>query len=153
MVLQGLCSPALIYLIFSTTQIIIDTIKGLYNLAFMKFGVTIVFTLLLNTLCQRGLGVISWFIVFIPFILMTVVVSMLLLMFGLDPITGRKPKAFIQNIDSGEVSNGKKQNKNKRILMPHPVMSNNQRTVLQDQVQRRTKLQKDPLHDELMGDN
>ena len=37
--------------------------------------------------------------------------------------------------------------------MPHPVMSNNQRTVLQDQVQRRTKLQKDPLQDELMGEN
>ena len=51
--------------------------------------VTLVFTILLNFLCKTGLGIISWLIVFIPFILMTVIVTMLLLLFGLDPRTGR----------------------------------------------------------------
>ena len=84
----NLCAPAIIYLIFSITQILIDTFKGLYNTAFMKVIVTIMVTLLLNILCEKGLSVVSWIIVFIPFILMTVIVSMLLYIFGLDVATG-----------------------------------------------------------------
>jgi len=84
----NLSAPAIIYLIFSITQILIDTFKGLYNTAFMKVIVTVMVTLLLNIMCERGLGVVSWIIVFIPFILMTVIVSMLLYIFGLDASTG-----------------------------------------------------------------
>jgi hypothetical protein len=84
----NLCAPAIIYLIFSITQILIDTFKGLYNTAFMKCIVTIMVTLLLNILCEKGLSAVSWIIVFIPFILMTVIVSMLLYIFGLDASTG-----------------------------------------------------------------
>lgn len=84
----NLCAPAIIYLIFSITQILIDTFKGLYNTAFMKIIVTIMVTMLLNIMCEKGLSVVSWIIVFIPFILMTVIVSMLLYVFGLDVATG-----------------------------------------------------------------
>jgi hypothetical protein len=84
----NLCAPAIIYLIFSITQILIDTFKGLYNTAFVKVIVTIMVTLLLNILCEQGLSVVSWIIVFIPFILMTVIVSMILYVFGLDTATG-----------------------------------------------------------------
>ena len=83
-----LCPPAIIYLIFSITQMLIDIFKGLYNTAIMKLIVTIMVTLLLNILCEQGLGVVSWIIVFIPFILMTVLVSMLLYIFGLNTTTG-----------------------------------------------------------------
>jgi hypothetical protein len=83
-----LCPPAIIYLVFSLTQIIIDSIKGLYNTALIKVIVMVMITFLLNILCEGGLGVISWIIVFIPFILMTVIVSMLLYVFGLDAATG-----------------------------------------------------------------
>ena len=95
MVLQQICSPALIYLVFSVTQIVIDTFKGMYNIAFIKLWVALIFTILLNFLCNKGLGIISWIIVFIPFILMTVIVTMLLLMFGLDPLTGRRPRITV----------------------------------------------------------
>ena len=84
----NLCAPAIIYLIFSITQILIDTFKGLYNTAFIKVIVTVMVTLLLNILCEKGLSFVSWIIVFIPFILMTVIVSMLLYIFGLDAATG-----------------------------------------------------------------
>jgi hypothetical protein len=84
-----LCAPALIYLAFSLTQIIIDTFKGLYNTAFFKFIVMIIITILLNALCISGMGIISWIIVFIPFILMSVIVTILLYVFGLDPATGK----------------------------------------------------------------
>ena len=84
----SVCSPAIIYVIFSVTQIIIDLVKGLYNTALVKVIVMLMVTLLLNILCERGLGVISWLIVFIPFILMTVIVTLLLYFFGLNATTG-----------------------------------------------------------------
>lgn len=86
--MENLCAPAIIYLIFSITQILIDTFKGLYNTAFIKVIVATMVTLLLNILCQRGLSVVSWIIVFIPFILMTFIVSILLYIFGLDAAKG-----------------------------------------------------------------
>ena len=97
MILTNLCTPALIYVIFSVTQIIIDTMRGHFNVAFVKFLISIIFTILLNFLCNKGLGIISWFIVFLPFILMTAIVSILLVMFGLDPLTGKK--RITKNID------------------------------------------------------
>ena len=46
--------------------------------------VSAVFTFLLNYLCTLGLGVVSWFIVIIPFILMAMT-GILLFSLGLDP--------------------------------------------------------------------
>ena len=83
-----LCPQALIYVIFSLAQILIDTFKGLYNTAFIKLVIAILVTLLLNGLCDSGLGIISWIIVFIPFILMTFIVAMLLYIFGLKTTIG-----------------------------------------------------------------
>jgi glucan phosphoethanolaminetransferase (alkaline phosphatase superfamily) len=85
----GLCPPAIIYLFFSITQIIIDLFKGLYNTASVKAIVMVIITILLNILCSQGLGVVSWIIVFIPFILMTVIVTLILYAFGLDAATGK----------------------------------------------------------------
>ena len=101
----NLCAPALIYVAFSLTQIIIDTFKGLYNTAFFKIIVMIIITILLNALCQSGMGIISWLIVFIPFIFMSVIVAILLYVFGLDPETGKL------NIECDNCSNTDK-NKN-----------------------------------------
>lgn len=84
----SLCAPALIYVAFSLTQIVIDTFKGLYNTAFFKVIVMVIITILLNALCQSGMGIVSWIIVFIPFIFMSVIVAILLYVFGLDPATG-----------------------------------------------------------------
>jgi hypothetical protein len=83
-----LCIPAIIYLLFSIAQILIDIFTGLYNTAFIKFIIMIIITLLLNILCENGLGIVSWIIVFIPFILMTVIVSILLYVLGLNATTG-----------------------------------------------------------------
>jgi hypothetical protein len=102
----NLCAPAIIYLIFSVTQILIDTFKGLYNTAFMKVIVTGMVTLLLNILCEKGLNVVSWIIVFIPFILMTVIVSMLLYIFGLDAATGSLNYKCDGTISTSNCGNG-----------------------------------------------
>lgn len=89
MLFEEICPPALIYIFFSLVQIVLDFGKGHYNTAFMKIWVSLIFTILLNFLCSKGLGIISWIIVFIPFMLMTLIISLLLFYFGLDPTTGR----------------------------------------------------------------
>ena len=86
---NSLCPPAFIYLVYCAVQMALDVMKGFYNTAFMKLVSAFIFTLLLQYLCQTGLGVVSWIIVFIPFLLMTVIVSVLLLVFGLDPKSGK----------------------------------------------------------------
>ena len=99
MIINNICSPAIIYLGFSLTQIIIDIYKTMYNTAFLKFIVSIIFTIILNILCERNLHIISWIIVFIPFIFMTVITTILLYMFGLDPFFG-KLKYDVQKYDN-----------------------------------------------------
>ena len=89
MLASRLCTPALIYLIFSVAQVLIDTFKGMYNTALIKIILTIVFTFLLNYLCQAGLGILSWIIVFLPFIFYTYMMIILYNIFGID---GAAPK-------------------------------------------------------------
>jgi predicted membrane protein len=105
----SLCAPALIYVAFSLTQIVIDTFKGLYNTAFFKVIVMIIITILLNALCQAGMGIISWIIVFIPFIFMSVIVAILLYVFGLDPATG-KLNIQCNNCDNNQATTKKSGN-------------------------------------------
>ena len=85
---ESLCAPALIFLIFSIIQIFIDIFKTYYNQAFFKFISMILVTLLLNILCKKGLGTIAWMLVFIPFILMTLISVILIIVFGLNPAEG-----------------------------------------------------------------
>jgi len=87
--MNNLCGPVILYLGFSLVQIIIDLFKNLYNTALIKFIVMIILSIVLNMLCETGLSIISWFVVFIPFIFMTVIVTLLLFVFGLDPKKGK----------------------------------------------------------------
>lgn len=115
--LQNLCTPALIYLIFSITQITIDIFRKDYNIALVKFTVAFIFTILLNYLCSSGLGIVSWIIVFIPFILMSVIVSYILTFFGIDPKTKK-----IRILQNGEEL--KRDTDKKEIDKNSPVLSN-----------------------------
>ena len=85
MVLEGICPPALLYLAFSIIQIIIDLFRGDTLQALLKFVVMIIFTIVLNAICAAGMSIISWFIVFIPFILMTYITTILFFVFGFNP--------------------------------------------------------------------
>ena len=96
----NLCSPALVYLCFSLIQIIIDVYKKQFNTAFFKFWVMLVITTLLNILCERGLSVVSWLIVFVPIIFMTIIIVILIYFLGFKP--GQANKIFnVKNEPSG----------------------------------------------------
>ena len=96
MLLLGLCGPALVYIGFSLIQIFIDIYAGVFNSAFLKFVIMIIFTLILNILCNLGYSVIAWVLVFIPIIMMTLISTLLLQIFGLDP----DKKDLRQNLNS-----------------------------------------------------
>ena len=84
-----MCLPAIIYFVYAMTHILIDSYKGYYNTAFIKVWIMLLFVLLLNLLCTRGLSVLSWLIISIPFLFMTTISAVLLFVFGLNPATGK----------------------------------------------------------------
>jgi len=152
MVLKQICPPALIYLVFSITQIVIDTIKGMYTVAFIKIWVALIFAILLNFLCNRGLGIISWLIVFVPFILMSIIVTLLLVMFGLDPLTGRRARRIVPPKHHRRHHHRRHHRRRHRShhrrhhrLYDDSKISSGERKVLQDAVRNRAGLQRDPL--------
>ena len=105
MFLKILCPPAFLYLCFSLTHVIIDLFNSYYNTAIIKFIVMIIYTIALNILCESGLIVIAWILVFIPFVLMSILISLLLFVFGFSPKTGKinnkyKDKKEIVCLDS-----------------------------------------------------
>ena len=88
--INKLCMPALIYLVFMMVHISIDLYYGLFNMVIIKICIGTIGTLLLNILCQNNMSIISWLIVSIPFIMMTVIAMFILVVLGLDPATGKK---------------------------------------------------------------
>lgn len=128
--LNELCSPALLYLGFSLIQIIIDIIKNMYNTALLKFIVMIIFTLLLNILCSSGLTVVSWILVFVPFIMMTVITSLLLYVFGLSPYNG---KLEYSNVNLNGISDVNINSTNHNVLVDPSRMQESSRTIIQNQ--------------------
>jgi len=81
--------PALLFLVFATTNVVIDASKGKYNRAFVEILITILVTFVLNVLCKQELSIVSWAIVSIPFLLMCLVGVLLVYGFGIDPTTGQ----------------------------------------------------------------
>ena len=59
-----------------------------------------IFTLVLNIMCESGLSVISWVIVFLPFILMTYITAVLMYVFGLQPSSSQVPSTPDKEKDS-----------------------------------------------------
>lgn len=102
--IERICMPALIYLVFSMTHVIIDTYKGLYNTAIIEFWLSAVFTVLLNLLCTHDMGIIAWLIISIPFILMSIIAALLLFAFDLNPATGESIKSTSQTSQTSQAS-------------------------------------------------
>lgn len=109
MLIDKLCMPAILYIGFTLIHIVIDIFQQLYNTALLKFILMIIFTTMLDLLCKSGLTLLSWIIVFLPFILLTAITAMLLLSLGLSP-----EKGFIRyKIKTGDEENPDKQNPDK----------------------------------------
>lgn len=85
MFFSNFCTPALIYLIFMMIHVIIQTSQNQWNHAIIRLLIGVLMTLLLQVLCMKGMTLLSWIIVFIPFIFYTYMMILLYHVFGIDP--------------------------------------------------------------------
>ena len=83
--LSFLCTPALIYLIFMLVHVIIEMFNGNNKGSLLQLIIGTLITLLLQLLCMKGMNLISWIIVFIPFISYTYMMILLYNAFGIRP--------------------------------------------------------------------
>ena len=102
---SSLCGPAILYIGFSLIQIIIDLYKNLFSAAFIKIIVMLILALTINVLCEMGLQVIAWFLVFIPIIMMTIISTLLLKTFGTDPNSDFLRSKVIDETDTNNNNN------------------------------------------------
>jgi hypothetical protein len=95
--LRNLCSPAAVYLTISVVALVIILIQSsgnanvycvgnyscdtsnLYVVFVLKILYVLVWTWILNLICQSGLSMVSWALVLFPFILMFILIGTFLI--------------------------------------------------------------------------
>ena len=100
---MNICLPTLVYIFFSTIKIIIDIYNKSYDDILMKLIIIILISTLLNILCDRGYELVAWLIVFIPFMLMSIIVGLLVYYFGLNANTGDINYKYIKTDNVGNM--------------------------------------------------
>ena len=85
MILNYLCPPALLYVVFFLIQIIIEISDKNYKQALTQAIICVIFTCLLQICCLANLTIIAWVLVFIPVILYTYMTLIIFLVFKLNP--------------------------------------------------------------------
>ena len=83
MLIERLCTPAILYIGFSLIYIIIDIFSKEYVEAGVKFIIMIAMMTLLNFLCDNDLKLTAYFIVFLPLMFMFYLSGLLIYIFGL----------------------------------------------------------------------
>ena len=68
-VIEDLCPPALLYLIFLVVQLGLDASLGMWVTLVVKAVLGFATVIVLDTLCGIELGVVSWFLVAAPFVI------------------------------------------------------------------------------------
>jgi hypothetical protein len=85
MLLNYLCPPALIYVVFFLIQIVIELGHNRYKQALVQTIICIIFTCILQIFCNANLSIVAWILVFIPIIMYTYMVLLILMVFRLNP--------------------------------------------------------------------
>tara|TARA_Y100000389_G_C17210802_1_gene388388 strand:+ start:356 stop:625 length:270 start_codon:yes stop_codon:yes gene_type:complete len=77
MFIKSFCPPAIVYLVFSFTHVLMAVFDNDKKGAFLQAMMGILISLLLQVLCMNGLSIISWIIAFLPLIFYTYMVILL----------------------------------------------------------------------------
>jgi hypothetical protein len=83
-VINKLCAPSIIYFGFSIISASNDLYNKQYENAFIHLMSLIIITFLLDILCKKGFSTISWLIVFIPFMLMSLIITTIIYIVGIN---------------------------------------------------------------------
>jgi hypothetical protein len=106
-VIEDLCQPALLYLLYLVVHVGLDLSLGMYITAVTKtvFGLAAVY--LLNVFCEVDLGIVSWLVIATPFVI-TALATALALGLNLDKgLSSLAAEHFTPNpktpqVDAGE---------------------------------------------------
>lgn len=85
MILNYLCAPALLYVVFFLIQIVIEISNESYKQALTQTIICVIFTCILQIFCNANLTLIAWILVFIPVIMYTYMVLLIFMVFRLNP--------------------------------------------------------------------
>ena len=85
-IFKKFCAPAIIYLVFSMVHTLVAVGRNDNSGALLQISLGILVTLLLQLLCMKGMNIISWIIVFLPFMFYTYVVIILYRVFGITVV-------------------------------------------------------------------
>lgn len=67
--IENLCPPAFLFLIFIATQVALDVSLGMFYTAAIKVAAGALQVYLLNSFCKVDLGVVSWAVIAVPFLI------------------------------------------------------------------------------------
>jgi hypothetical protein len=104
-VIEDLCKPALLYLIYLVVHVGLDLSLGMYITAATKtvFGLAAVY--LLNAFCEVDLGIVSWVVISMPFII-TALATAIALGLNLDRGLATLVEKFTPNTKTPQVDAG-----------------------------------------------
>ena len=85
MILNYLCPPALLYVVFFLIHVVIEIGEGNYKGALTQAIICVIFTCILQIFCTANMSLISWILVFVPIILYTYMVIIIYLVFRMNP--------------------------------------------------------------------
>ena len=77
-IIENLCQPALLYLLFIVVQVGLELSLGLYVIAAVKILTGLAGVYLLNIFCEVDLGIVSWVVIAAPFIMTALATSIAL---------------------------------------------------------------------------
>jgi hypothetical protein len=69
-IIEDLCPPAFLFLVYVAVHIGLDLSLGFYMTAVVKLITGAVQVFLLNAFCKVDLGIVSWVIISMPFLIM-----------------------------------------------------------------------------------
>ncbi len=85
MILNYLCPPALLYVVFFMISIVAELSEAKYKTAFTQTIICIIFTCVLQLFCMANMSLLAWVLVFIPIMMYTYMVLIIFLVFRMSP--------------------------------------------------------------------
>jgi hypothetical protein len=85
----SICPPAAVYAVYALTQVAAKIFRTEYTEALIELTASSLFVVLLNYLCSIGRSTLAWLIIFVPFVFMSVLIGLLIFLFGHDASAGR----------------------------------------------------------------
>jgi hypothetical protein len=102
--IDALCPPALLYLLYITIHVGLDLSLGLFVTAAAKVLMGVAGVVILDALCSVELGVVSWVIVSVPFI-MVALASSIALGLGMDRVASKYLKETFTPLTGDNLKN------------------------------------------------